>query len=100
MALTAPHSSEKPSSSGLATIAAIATPLGRGGVGVIRLSGARAYDIACILTGKSAFTPRMASFCRFYQADGTVLMKDWYCILKVRTRSLAKMSSSCKGTVA
>lgn len=60
-------------SSGLATIAAIATPLGRGGVGVIRLSGAKAYDIACQLTGKSFFTPRMASLCRFYQADGTVI---------------------------
>ncbi|HCI31774.1 MAG TPA: tRNA uridine-5-carboxymethylaminomethyl(34) synthesis GTPase MnmE, partial [Psychrobacter sp.] len=57
----------------LATIAAIATPLGRGGVGVIRLSGSRAYAMACALTGKSAFTPRMASFCRFYQADGTVI---------------------------
>ncbi|MEC5209797.1 tRNA modification GTPase [Psychrobacter sp. PL15] len=59
--------------SGLATIAAIATPLGRGGVGVIRLSGAKAYAIACQLTGKSAFTPRLASFCRFYQADGTTI---------------------------
>lgn len=61
------------SASGLATIAAIATPLGRGGVGVIRLSGAKAYTIACQLTGKSAFTPRLASFCRFYQADGTTI---------------------------
>ena len=70
---TAPNSSEQPNASGLATIAAIATPLGRGGVGVIRLSGARAHDIACKLTGKSEFKPRMASFCRFYQADGTVI---------------------------
>ena len=68
-----PKAPEPPKASGLATIAAIATPLGRGGVGVVRLSGARAYDIACTLTGKSAFTPRMASFCRFYQADGTVI---------------------------
>ena len=59
--------------SSTATIAAIATPLGRGGVGMIRLSGSKAYAIACLLTGKSAFTPRMASFCRFYQADGTVI---------------------------
>ncbi len=59
--------------SALPTIAAIATPLGRGGVGIIRLSGAKAYDIACQLTGKSSFTPRLASFCRFYQADGTVI---------------------------
>jgi tRNA modification GTPase len=58
---------------GLTTIAAIATPLGRGGVGIIRLSGAKAYDIACQLTGKSSFTPRLASFCRFYQADGTII---------------------------
>ncbi|GAA0324342.1 tRNA uridine-5-carboxymethylaminomethyl(34) synthesis GTPase MnmE [Psychrobacter aestuarii] len=56
-----------------ATIAAIATPLGRGGVGIIRLSGARAYDIACQLTGKKTFTPRLASFCRFYQADDSVI---------------------------
>lgn len=55
------------------TIAAIATPLGRGGVGIIRLSGSKAYAIACALTGKSEFTPRLASFCRFYQADGNVI---------------------------
>lgn len=59
--------------SGLPTIAAIATPLGRGGVGIIRLSGTKAYDIACQLTGKTSFTPRLASFCRFYQADGKVI---------------------------
>ncbi len=68
-----PDSSKNHKSSGLATIAAIATPLGRGGVGVIRLSGARAYDIACQLTGKAVFVPRMASFCRFYQEDGTTI---------------------------
>ena len=76
MALAADNLDESPKKSNLSslpTIAAIATPLGRGGVGVIRLSGARAYDIACQLTGKSAFTPRMASFCRFYQADGTTI---------------------------
>ncbi|WP_367106642.1 tRNA uridine-5-carboxymethylaminomethyl(34) synthesis GTPase MnmE [uncultured Psychrobacter sp.] len=55
------------------TIAAIATPLGRGGVGVIRLSGPKSYAIACQLTGKSAFTPRVASFSRFYQDDGSVI---------------------------
>ena len=70
----APNESSKPyHASGMTTIAAIATPLGRGGVGIIRLSGAKAYAIACQLTGKSQFTPRLASFCRFYQADGTVI---------------------------
>lgn len=61
------------SAAGTSTIAAIATPLGRGGVGIIRLSGAKAYAIACQLTGKREFTPRLASFCRFYHADGTVI---------------------------
>lgn len=55
------------------TIAAIATPVGRGGVGIIRLSGPKAYAIACLLTGKESFTPRLASFCRFYDADKKVL---------------------------
>ena len=36
------------------TIAAIATPPGRGGVGVIRLSGPKAYEIAQNLTQKLA----------------------------------------------
>jgi tRNA modification GTPase len=64
---------ERPNTSAQTTIAAIATPLGRGGVGMIRLSGPKAYALACQLTGKSAFTPRLASFCRFYQTDGTVI---------------------------
>ncbi|PNK60762.1 tRNA uridine-5-carboxymethylaminomethyl(34) synthesis GTPase MnmE [Psychrobacter sp. FDAARGOS_221] len=55
------------------TIAAIATPLGRGGVGIIRLSGPKAVQIACQLTGKDSFTPRLASFCRFYDANDNVL---------------------------
>lgn len=55
------------------TIAAIATPIGRGGVGIIRLSGPKAYAIACQLTGKHEFTPRLASFCRFYDEHKNVL---------------------------
>ena len=55
------------------TIAAIATPLGRGGVGIIRLSGPKAYAIACQLTGKDSFTPRLASFCRFYDQQRNAL---------------------------
>lgn len=59
--------------SNVKTIAAIATPLGRGGVGIIRLSGPKAYDLACQLTGKESFTPRLASFCRFYDQQSNVL---------------------------
>ncbi len=54
----------------LPTITAIATPTGRGGIGVIRLSGSKACAIAMALTKrKQSFKPRYAHFCRFYQAD-------------------------------
>ena len=55
------------------TIAAIATPLGRGGVGVIRLSGPKAYAIAGQLTQKSLPEARMAGFRQFLDADGSVM---------------------------
>jgi len=47
------------------TIVAIATPPGRGGLGVVRLSGPEAFRIACSLVGRrSPFQPRHATFCR------------------------------------
>lgn len=55
------------------TIAAIATPIGRGGVGIIRLSGPQAYKIACQLTKKPSFRPRLASFCRFYDDQANII---------------------------
>ncbi|MDC4293153.1 tRNA uridine-5-carboxymethylaminomethyl(34) synthesis GTPase MnmE [Acinetobacter baumannii] len=55
------------------TIAAIATPPGRGGVGVIRLSGPKAYDIAQKLTQKNLPEARMAGFRKFYDADGGIM---------------------------
>ena len=55
------------------TIAAIATPLGRGGVGVIRLSGPKAYAIAEQLTQKKLPAARMAGFRQFCDADGSVM---------------------------
>lgn len=52
------------------TIAAIATPPGRGGVGIIRLSGPRAYDIAMKLSRrKKALDVRIAHFSSFYARD-------------------------------
>lgn len=48
------------------TIAAIATPPGRGGVGIVRLSGAQSYAIACQLSSLSTITPRMAYYRSFY----------------------------------
>lgn len=43
------------------TIVAIATPHGRGGIGVIRISGPDASRIACALTGRKNLTPRYAT---------------------------------------
>lgn len=47
------------------TIAAIATPPGRGGVGIIRLSGPQAVNITRLIV-KHIPAPRMAGFARFY----------------------------------
>lgn len=55
------------------TIAAIATPPGRGGVGVIRLSGPKAYEIAQNLTQKNLPEARMAGFRKFYDTDGSIM---------------------------
>ncbi len=51
------------------TIAAIATPLGRGGIGIIRISGTNALSIAQRITGKK-FTPRYATYCDFKDLTG------------------------------
>ena len=55
------------------TIAAIATPPGRGGVGVIRLSGPKAYEIAEALTKKELDQARYAGFRKFYDANNEVM---------------------------
>jgi len=47
------------------TIVAIATPAGRGGIGVVRLSGPRARDVTrAIVTRRTPFEPRRATFTR------------------------------------
>lgn len=55
------------------TIAAIATPQGRGGVGVIRLSGKQAFAIAESLCQQTLPPARMAGFRQFKAADGQVI---------------------------
>ncbi|WP_221793255.1 tRNA uridine-5-carboxymethylaminomethyl(34) synthesis GTPase MnmE [Oceanobacter mangrovi] len=54
------------------TIAAIATATGRGGVGIIRLSGPQAQAMGEQLVGKS-LKPRFAHYGPFTATDGTVL---------------------------
>lgn len=47
------------------TIVAIATPPGRSGLGIVRLSGPHAPTIACALVGRTRpFSPRRATFAR------------------------------------
>jgi len=56
------------------TIAAIATPPGRGGVGIIRLSGTDANRIARELSGTAkTFVARHAYLVSFFDAEGDVL---------------------------
>lgn len=50
------------------TIAAVATPPGRGGIGIVRLSGPRALAIAERITGARP-TPRHAALVEFRDAD-------------------------------
>jgi tRNA modification GTPase len=52
------------------TIVAVATPPGRGGIGVVRLSGPGAPAIAQALTRRDApFEPRHATFCRIREDE-------------------------------
>jgi tRNA modification GTPase len=54
------------------TIAAIATPPGTGGIGILRLSGARALAIGEAIS-ESKIKPGLVQFRQFFDADGTVL---------------------------
>ncbi|HEV2430326.1 MAG TPA: tRNA uridine-5-carboxymethylaminomethyl(34) synthesis GTPase MnmE, partial [Burkholderiales bacterium] len=54
------------------TIAAIATPAGRGGIGVVRLSGPRAPAIARSILGRLP-EPRHATHAIFRDARGEAL---------------------------
>ncbi len=54
------------------TIIAQATPPGRGGVGILRISGSRARDVAQAVLGKLP-KPRHADYLAFYDASASVL---------------------------
>ncbi len=54
------------------TIAAVATPAGRGGIGVIRVSGPQALSIAEHFLGRIP-KPRFAHRCRFCSASGELI---------------------------
>jgi len=63
------------------TIAALATPAGRGGIGVIRISGPQVSHIAESLLGKLP-KPRQATFNSFINNDGE---GSRYCFVFCRT---------------
>jgi len=54
------------------TIAAIATATGRGGVGILRISGNKAAKVAENLL-KTTLQPRYAHYCPFYSTTGEIL---------------------------
>lgn len=54
------------------TICALATPTGNASVGIIRLSGPRALEIAKLVTHKN-LTPRYAHFSNFFDDNGDVI---------------------------
>src|SRR4051812_4989157 len=54
------------------SIVAIATPPGRGGIGVVRLSGPAALAIAGTLTARSSFEPRHATLVTVGGAGGAI----------------------------
>ena len=56
------------------TIAAIATPPGQGGVGIVRVSGPHAKAIAVALLGHCP-KPRMAEYLSFLDTEGDVVDK-------------------------
>ncbi len=55
------------------TIVAIATPPGRGGVGIIRLSGPRAYELGLKISARNQLTPRFAHYGAFYDLTGELI---------------------------
>ena len=57
-------------------IAAVATAPGRGGVGVIRLSGQNLLPLAQILSGGKTPTPRVAMYTDFTDDQNRVI--EWF----------------------
>lgn len=54
------------------TITALATPPGRGSVGIVRLSGKEAYHIGCTIT-KTELKNRHAHYLNFYHQNGQII---------------------------
>lgn len=55
------------------TIVAITTPPGRGGVGIVRLSGQKSYSIALTLTQHASLKPRQLCYGKIYNQQNEVV---------------------------
>lgn len=55
------------------TIVAIATPPGRGGIGIVRLSGPESWSIALRINGNKPLLVRQVHYGAFYNTDGDML---------------------------
>jgi tRNA modification GTPase len=55
------------------TIAAVATAPGRGGIGIVRLSGAKALQIALLITQRDSIDNRFAHYAKFTDGHGHVI---------------------------
>ncbi|MDQ6954025.1 MAG: tRNA uridine-5-carboxymethylaminomethyl(34) synthesis GTPase MnmE [Mariprofundaceae bacterium] len=60
-------------SNAITTIVAIATPMGRGGIGIIRLSGKQALSVAKTLSHKENFQARSPQLCTWKDAAGELI---------------------------
>ncbi len=79
------------------TIVARATPPGRGGVGILRISGLKARDVAQEVLGKLP-KPRYADYLPFKDVDGSALDQGIALWFPAQTPSPVKMCWSYKGT--
>jgi len=81
------------------TIVAQATPPGRGGVGILRISGLKAREVAEAVLGKLP-KPRYADYLPFKDTDGPHWIRGLRCGSPARTPLPEKTYWSCRDTVA
>lgn len=81
------------------TIVAQATAPGRGGVGIIRVSGPLAAHVAQTVTGRT-LRPRYAEYLPFTDEDGQQLDQGIALFFPILIHLPVKMCLSCKVTVA
>lgn len=72
------------------TIVAQATPIGKGGIGILRVSGPLAQTVAQELLGKCP-KPRIADYVPFKDIDGSVLDQGIALFLNPHILLLVKM---------